>query len=92
MLHDLDPVAVEVIGAQLDSAAQDAVQLHGLALGRHLAGKAEQVLHDLLGALRFLQDDAKVFAGRFRHVGVFHQQVGKAENGRQRIVYLVCDP
>ena len=31
----------------------------GVALRRHLPGEAEQVLHDLLGALRLLQDDTQ---------------------------------
>ena len=89
VLDDLDAVAVEVVGAQLDGTAQDRIQLHGLALRRHLAGEAEQVLHDLLGTLRLLQDDAKVFAGSFGQVGIFHQQIGEAEDRRQRIVDFV---
>ncbi len=58
MFDHVDPVTVEVVGTQLNGAAQDEVQLHGIALGRLLAGKAEQVLHDLLGALRLQQNDA----------------------------------
>jgi hypothetical protein len=59
MFDDFHSVTVEVVRTQLDGAAQDQVELHGIALRRHLAGKAEQVLHDLLGALRLLQDHAK---------------------------------
>ena len=43
--------------------------MHWVALGRHLAGKAEQILHDLFGALGFLQDDAEILAGGFRKIG-----------------------
>ena len=42
--------------AKLNGAAQNRVELHRIALWRHLAGKAEQVLHDLFGSLRFLQN------------------------------------
>ena len=66
MLDDFDPVAVEIVRAQLHGAAQNRVQLHGVALRRHLAGKAEQVLDDLFGALRLLQNHAQIFASTFR--------------------------
>ena len=65
------------------------IQLQRLSLRRHLPRKAEQVLHDLLGALRLLQNYAQVFARALGHFRIFHQQVGKSQNGRQRIVDLV---
>ena len=86
-----DAVAGEVVGAQLHGAPQDGVELHRTALRRHLAGKAEQVLHDLLGALRFLQNHAQVLAGGFRKFGILHQQIGKSENRGQRIIDFVGD-
>ena len=91
MFDDIDAVTVEVVRAQLDGAAQNQVELHGIALRRHLAGKAEQVLHDLFGALRFLQDDAQVFSRGVWQVGILQQQIGKAENRGQGIVYFVGD-
>ncbi len=91
MFHDIDAVAVEVIGPQLDRPAQNRVQLHGVALRRHLAGKAEQVLHDLLGALGFLQDHAHILAGRLGQIGILHQQVGKSQNRGQRVVHFMGD-
>src|ERR1039458_2981488 len=87
----LNAVTDEVVGAQVDGALQDGVDLHGLALRRHLAGKAEQVLHDLLGALGFLQNDAQIAARAFGEFGVFHQEVGKSEDGGERIVDFVGD-
>jgi hypothetical protein len=75
----------------MHGALQDRVELHGLALGRHLPGKAEQVLHDLLGALRFLQNHAQIAARAFRDLGIFHQQVGKSEDGGKGIVDFVGD-
>src|SRR5882762_817556 len=89
LLDDLDTMAVEVVGAQLHGPTQDSVELHRLALGRHLARKAQQVLHDLLGALCFLQDDAQILAGDFGHLGVFQQQVGKAKDGGEGVVDFV---
>ena len=74
VLDDFDAVAGEVVGAQLNGAAQDHIELHGVALRRHLAGKAEQVLHDLLGALGFLQNYAQIFARGFGKVGILHEQ------------------
>ncbi len=84
-------VTVEVVRAKLDGAAQNLIELHGVALRRHLPGKAQQILHDLLGALRFLQDDAQIFARRLRNRGIFHQQVGKPENRSERIIHFVRD-
>ncbi len=63
----------------------------GAALRRHLAGEAEQVLHDLLGALRLLQNHAHVFTGGLGQVGILHQQIGEAQNRGQRIVHFVSD-
>ena len=70
MLDDFDAVAVEVVGTQLHGAAQDGIELHGAALRRHLAREAEQVLHDLLGALRFLQNHAHVFLRGLGQIGI----------------------
>src|SRR6267143_2753464 len=89
LLDDLDTMAVEVVGAQLHGATQDSVELYRLALGRHLARKAQQVLHDLLGALRFLQDDAQILAGDFGDLGVFQQQVGEAKDSGEWVVDFV---
>ena len=75
----------------MHGALQDGIELNGLALRRHLAGKAEQVLHDLLGALRFLQNHAQIAARAFGDLGIFHQQVGESEDGGERIVDFVGD-
>ena len=80
VLDDVDAVAVEVVGTQLNGAAKNQIELDSIALRRHLAGEAEQVLHDLLGALRFLQNDAKIFARSFGQFGIFEKQIGEAEN------------
>src|SRR6202035_4869572 len=68
---------------------EDEVELHRIALRRHLPGKAEKVLHDLFGALRLLQDHAQIFPGSFWKLGIIEEQVGKAEDRGQRIIYLV---
>ena len=70
MFDDVDTVAVEVIGTQLNSAPENLVELHRDALRRHLACEAEQVLHDGLGALGFQQNHPKIFAGIFRNLGI----------------------
>src|SRR6202035_3292373 len=45
-----------------------------------LAREAEQVLYDLLGALRLLQNHPQVFPGALRHLSIFHKQVCEAQN------------
>src|SRR5437764_10330613 len=91
MLNNVDAMTVEIVRAQLDRASQDRVQLQSIPLWRHLARETEKVLHDLLGPLRLLQDHAQVLAGCLRQFRIFHQQVGKTQNGRQGIVDLVGD-
>ena len=80
---------MEVVGPKLDRPLQDRVQLNRLALRRHLARKAQKILNDLLGSLRFLQDHPQILARAVGQVGVFHEQIGKSKDRRQRIVDLV---
>ena len=91
MLHNVNAVAVEIIGAQLDRAAQDRIQLERVALRRHLAGEAQQILHDLLGPLRLLQNHTQIFVRRLRQIRILHQKIGKAEDGRERIIDFMGD-
>src|SRR6266852_7927317 len=58
VLDDFDTMTIEVIGPQLDSTAQDDIELHGITLWWHLPGKTQQILNNLFGALRLLQNDA----------------------------------
>jgi hypothetical protein len=60
VLHNLDAVTGKVVGAQLNGAAQDRVELQGAALRWHLTRETEKVLNDLLGTLGLLQDDVQV--------------------------------
>src|SRR5271166_5731339 len=76
----IDGVAVEVVGPQLNGAAQNQVELHSIALRGHLPGEAEQVLHDGFGALGFLQNDAEIFPRTLGNLRIFEQQIGKAED------------
>ena len=87
----LNAVTDEVVRTQVQSALQDGIKLDGLALRRPLAGKAEQILHDLLGALRFLQNHPQIAARAFGEFGIFHQEVGESEYGGQGIVDFVRD-
>src|SRR5713101_2553796 len=87
----LNAVADEDVRAQVYGALQDGVELDELALRRHLAGKAEQVLYDLLGALRLLQNHTQITARAFGELGIFHQEVGESEDGGEGIVDLVSD-
>src|SRR5258708_9013712 len=87
----VDTVTDEVVRAQVHRALQDGVELNELAVGRHLAGKAEQVLHDLLGALRFLQNHTQISARALGALGAFHQEVGESEDGGEGIVDFVGD-
>ncbi len=87
----LNAVTDEVIRAQVHGALQDGVELDKLALRRHLAGKAEQVLYDLLGALRLLQNHAQIAARAFGEFGVFHQEVGESKDRGEGVVDFVGD-
>ena len=59
--------------------------------GGNLAGKTQQVLDDLLGSLRLVNDDLELAARGFGHLRLLRQQIGEAQDGRQRIVDLVRD-
>src|ERR1700682_1611171 len=87
----LNAMADEVVGAQVHGALQNGVELDELALRWHLAGKAEQVLYDLFGALRLLQNDPQIVARAFGDLGIFHQQIGESEDGGKRVVDLVSN-
>src|SRR6266700_1251952 len=89
LLHDLDSVVGKIISAQRDGLAQDAIDLDRLALRRPLPGKAQKVLHNFFGALRFFQNHLQIFARTSRDLRVLHQQVGKSHDGRQRVVHLM---
>src|SRR5580698_6102676 len=91
MLDGFDAVTVEVVRTQSHGAAQNRIQLDGAALRRHLAGKTEQILNDLFGSLRFLQNDSEIFAGTLRYFGVAHHQIGKTQNCSERIVDFMRD-
>ena len=70
--------ALQVVRTQLDCPLQDCVQLDRFALRRHLAGEAQQILHNLLGPLRLLQNYTQIFACALRDLGIFQQQVCKS--------------
>src|ERR1035438_7909848 len=90
-LQYLNAVTDEVVRTELHGAVEDGIQLHRLAARRHLARKAEQVLHNLLGALGFLENDSQIAARTFGKLGIFHEQIGESKNGGERIVDLVSD-
>jgi len=89
MLDDFDSVAVEIVGAELDGPAQDQIQLQGVSLRRHLPRETQQVLNDLLGALGLLENHPQIFAGTFREVGIFEEQVGESQDRGEGIVHLM---
>ena len=89
ILDYFNPAIREIVRAQRHSFMQDGVDLERQALRRPLAGKAEQVLHDLAGAVRLFQNHLQIFARTFRHFRVFHQQIRKTHNGGQGIVDLM---
>src|ERR1700687_983048 len=91
MFDHLNAVTDEVVRAQVHGALQDGVELNELALWWHLAGKAEQILYDLLGALRLLQNHTQIATRAFGELGIFHQEVGESEDGGEGIVDFVGD-
>ena len=86
---DFDPTVSKVVGAQQQGPPDQVVDLHGLALRRHLARKTQQVLDNLLGPLSLVDDDLELAARGLRHPRLLHQQIGEAQDGGQRIVDLV---
>src|SRR5262249_39900870 len=88
-LHHFHAMVGEIVGTESDRLAQNIVDLQRLPLRRPLPRKAQQVLYDFLGALRFFQNHLQVLAGAARHFRILHQQVGKSHDGRQRVVDFV---
>jgi len=61
-LDDFYSVTGEIVASELDGLPQYVIDLHQLALYWTLPREAQQILHDVLGTLRFLQDDLQIFA------------------------------
>src|SRR6266702_6992233 len=78
--------AMKIVSSQLNGPFQNHIQLHRLTLRRHLAGEAEKVLDNLLGSLRLLQNHAQVFPRALRQFRVLHEQVGKPQDRRKRVI------
>ena len=91
LLAHFNAMTGKIVAAQFDGLPQDVIQVDGFPLGRPLPCKAEQVLDDFFGALRFMKDDLQVLAGRRWHVRIFEQQVRKTENRGERIIDLMRD-
>ena len=68
---------------------ENRVKLYRLALRWHLAREAQQVLHNLFGALRFLQNYPQILARTFGQFLIFHQQICEAQNRREWIVHFM---
>ena len=60
------PWLCKIIAAQLGGLPQDELTLHQFALHRTLARKTQQILHDVFGALGFLQNDLQILASVMR--------------------------
>src|SRR5882757_1758857 len=89
LLHDFYSMTGEIVTAELDGLPQHVIDLYQLALYRTLPREAQQILHDVLGALRFLQDDLQIFARVFGDLRVLEKEIGEAKNRRQRVIDLV---
>src|SRR5580765_3649328 len=89
LLDDFYAVTGEIVAAELDGLTQHAVDLHQLALHRALPREAQQILHDVFRSLRFSQNDLQIFARVFGDLWILEKEIGKAKNGRQRVIYLV---
>ena len=82
-------VARKIVAAQLDRLPQHRVDVHRFALHRPLPRKTQQILHDLLRALRLLQNNLQILARIVGNRRIFQQQIRESQNRRQRIVHLV---
>src|SRR5882757_9256900 len=88
-LNDFYSVTDEIVTSELDGLPQYVIDLYQFALYRTLPREAQQILHDVLGALRFLQDDLQIFARVFGDLRVLEKEIGEAKNRRQRVIDLV---
>src|SRR6266404_2029850 len=88
-LDDFYSVTGEIVTAELDGLPQHVIDLHQLALYRTLSREAQQILHDVFGALRFLQDDLQIFASVFGDLRILKKEIGETKNRRQWIIYFV---
>ena len=83
---------LELIGLQLEDAADLIGQRARPSLRRVVAREQQQVLHDARRPGGLVGDDRESAADVRRHFRTLQQQVGLAEDRRQRIVDLVGDP
>src|SRR6267154_1880783 len=88
-LNDFYSVTGEIVTSELDGLPQHVIDLHQLALYRTLPRETQQILHDVLGALRFLQDDLQIFARVFWGLRILKKEIGEAKNRRPRVIDLV---
>src|SRR2546425_9346910 len=88
---DTDVVHAQVIVTHRQSLLQGLIDLHGDALRFVLAGKAEEILHDAVGALRLLVKFIGVLDSLLSHLSAGGQQLAVTEDGGQRVVQFVRD-
>ncbi len=82
-------MARKIIAAQFDRLPQNAVHLHELPLHRPLSREAQQILHDIFGPLRLLQNNLQIFPRRNRYLGILQQQIRKTQYRRQRVIHFM---
>src|SRR5260370_26159129 len=86
---DSDVVHAQVIVAQRQSLLQSLINLHSDALRLVLSGKAEEILHDAMGALGLLVKFVSVLDSLLPHLSAGGQQLAVTEDGGQGVVQFV---
>ncbi len=76
----------QVESAKLDGVIHDGVEIEKGAFGGHLARKTEQVPYQGFGAARLVADFCCGGARFVRDRGIVGEQIGKAEDGGERII------
>jgi hypothetical protein len=85
----LDAFGLEPPLPQLDDGGDDIGQPDGRCLARLLPGEQREVPDDAARPCALLLDQAEIGLDRVGHVALHLKQLGKAEDGLQRIVDLV---
>jgi hypothetical protein len=87
----LHPVGHELVAQQEEGRVQQGTERGGPPLVLVLAREAQQVLHDVGRPLGLLLDHREWLTQGRRHVGDFHQIIGKSYHRRERVVEVVGD-
>src|ERR1700687_3257174 len=88
---DADIVHPQVIITQRQRLLESLVELHGSTLGLVLAGEAQEILNNTVGALCLLVKFVGILDALLSHLPAGSQQLAVTEDGGKRVVQFVRD-